>query len=346
MTFEIAALLTQDGLTTGAIYVLLAVAIVMVFTVTRIILVPQGDFVAFSALTLAAFETGTLPGTVWIIALLAAIAVAFEISAAVTGHDVVRGLRGLTIFGLVPVTLCAVAAFAVPKESALVWKMTVTCGLISALGPLTYRVAFQPIAAASPLVLLIAAIAVHFGLTSLGLHFFGAEGVRTSGFGGPALMVADLQVPRQSIGVLATSVVLMGALYLFFSRTLSGKALLASAYNRRGAQIVGISVESAGRKTFTVTALIGAVSGILIGPMTTLYYDSGFLLGLKGFVGAIIGALAIYPLAAAGAVLVGLFEAFASFWASAYRDALVFTLILPVLLWRSLAHPHAGDEGE
>jgi hypothetical protein len=74
------------------------------------------------------------------------------------------------------------------------------------------------------------------------------------------------------------------------------------------------------------------LSGILIAPITTVYYDTGFLIGLKGFVGAIIGGLASYPLAAFGAVLVGLLESFASFWASAFKEVLVFTLIIPVLL--------------
>ena len=60
---------------------------------------------------------------------------------------------------------------------------------------------------------------------------------------------------------------------------------------------------------------------MLIGPITTVYYDSGFLVSLKGFVGAIIGGLVSYPLAAAGALLVGLLEAFSSFWASALQGS-------------------------
>ena len=84
---------------------------------------------------------------------------------------------------------------------------------------------------------------------------------------------------------------------------------------------------------------------MLIGPITTVYYDSGFLVSLKGFVGAIIGGLVSYPLAAAGALLVGLLEAFASFWASGFKEVIVFTLIIPVLLWRSLTtHHHEDDE--
>ena len=67
-----------------------------------------------------------------------------------------------------------------------------------------------------------------------------------------------------------------------------------------------------------------------------MYYDTGFLVGLKAFVGAIIGGLVSYPIAAAGALLVGLLESFSSFWASAFKEVIVFTLIIPFLLWRSL----------
>ena len=106
---------------------------------------------------------------------------------------------------------------------------------------------------------------------------------------------------------------------------------------------MGISSHTAGQLTMAMAALIGALSGLLIGPTTTIFYDSGFLIGLKGFVAAVIGGLASYPLAAVGAIFVGLVEAFGSFWASAFKEVIVFTLILPVLLWRSLAGGHSED---
>ena len=68
---------------------------------------------------------------------------------------------------------------------------------------------------------------------------------------------------------------------------------------------MGISTTLAGKLSFLLAAAIGALSGILIAPITTIYYDTGFLIGLKGFVGAIVGGLASYPVAAAGALLVG-----------------------------------------
>jgi branched-chain amino acid transport system permease protein len=133
-------------------------------------------------------------------------------------------------------------------------------------------------------------------------------------------------------------------LWLFFEKTLSGRALRATAVNRLGARLMGISSNGAGRISFTMAAFIGALSGLLIGPSTTIFYDSGFLIGLKGFVAAVFAGLASYPLAAVGAVGVGLLEAFGSFWASSFKEVIVFTAILPVLLWRSLRDPHSDEE--
>jgi branched-chain amino acid transport system permease protein len=195
------------------------------------------------------------------------------------------------------------------------------------------------------LVLLIVSVAVHLTMTGLGLWFFGAEGSRTPPFTTAALHVGEMTFSGQSLLVLLFSLLLIGALFVFFGRTLYGKALRATAINRVGARLVGISPGLAGTLTFTLAATLCAFSGILIGPITTIYYDSGFLISLKGFVGAIIGGLSSYPLAAAGSLLVGLLESFSSFWASAFKEVIVFTLIIPVLLWRSLStHHHEEDE--
>jgi branched-chain amino acid transport system permease protein len=201
---------------------------------------------------------------------------------------------------------------------------------------MVYRIVYQPLAEASVLVLLIVSVAVHFVLVGLGLVFFGPEGWRTPAFIDGQVNLGTTAWSAQSLFVVGTSVFLIVALWLFFGKTLYGRALRATAVNRRGARLVGISSAVSGSITFTLAALMGVVSGMLIAPVTTVYYDTGFLIGLKGFVGAIIGALASYPVAAAGALLVGLLESFSSFWASAYKEVIVFTLIIPVLLWLSL----------
>jgi branched-chain amino acid transport system permease protein len=163
--------------------------------------------------------------------------------------------------------------------------------------------------------------------------------VLTSGF-----TAGPIPVSGQNIAICVAAVGLMVALYLFFDRTILGKALRATAVNRLGARLVGVRTALSGQLAFLIAAAMGALSGILIVPVTTIYYDSGFLIGLKGFVAAIVGGLVSYPLAAAAAVFVGIVEAFASFWASSFKEIIVFMIIIPVLLVRSLTTTHTEDE--
>jgi branched-chain amino acid transport system permease protein len=216
--------------------------------------------------------------------------------------------------------------------------------IVTPMGSLLYRLAYESLADATVLVLLIVSVGVHFALTGLGLVFFGAEGFRNPSFWDERFSAGALTLSGQTIIILGASAALIVMLWLFFEKTLSGRALRATAVNRLGARLMGISSNGAGRISFTMAAFIGALSGLLIGPSTTIFYDSGFLIGLKGFVAAVFAGLASYPLAAVGAVGVGLLEAFGSFWASSFKEVIVFTAILPVLLWRSLRDPHSDEE--
>ena len=64
---SIALILAQDGITTGAVYALLAVGLVLVFAVTRVIFIPQGEMVTYGALTMVMLQAGTFPTTVWLL---------------------------------------------------------------------------------------------------------------------------------------------------------------------------------------------------------------------------------------------------------------------------------------
>ncbi len=153
-----------------------------------------------------------------------------------------------------------------------------------------------------------------------------------------------LRFTGQSLAVYGLTIAFIVALWLFFGFTLMGKALRATAVNRLGARLVGIRTTLSGQIAFLLASLIGAISGILIVPITTLYYDTGFLIGLKGFIAAIIGGLVSYPLTAVAALIVGSVEAFSSFYASNFKEVIVFTLIIPVLVLRSLAAPAVEEE--
>jgi len=344
MDFQTILILAQDGLTNGAIYVLLAVALILVFGVTRVVLIPQGEFVSYGALTLASLQAGVLPGTVWLLLIMAAIAAVME-SFRLISAGAARRLPGVLAATLgPPLVIAVIVKLCLPLHLALGWQVLLALLIVTPLGPLVYRVAFRPLADATVLVLLIAAVAVHFVLVGLGLLFFGAEGVRTPAFSDAQLTIGTLSFTGQSLWVYATSFIFIALLAWFFSRTLYGKALRAVAFNRNGARLVGISPQLAGTLSFALAAAIGCLSGVLIGPITTVYYDSGFLIGLKGFVGAIVGGMASYPLAAIGALLVGFLESYSSFWLSGYKDVIVFAAIIPILLWRSLSSTHYEEE--
>ena len=344
MDTTIASILALDGLTNGAVYALLALATVLVFAVTRVIFIPQGEFVAFGALTLALLQTGKVPGTVWFLLALTAAAVASDLwSGWCQRLGVARtALRVLRTAGY-PVAISLLVVWAAPRGWPLLAQAALTMALVTPFGLLIYRLAYESLADASVLVLLIVSVGVHFALVGLGLFFFGAEGFRNPSFWDQRFNVGPLAINGQTLIIFAAALALIVMLWLFFERTLRGKALRATAVNRLGARLMGISSIQAGRVSFTMAAFIGALSGLLIGPTTTVFYDSGFLIGLKGFVAAVFAGLASYPLALVGALGVGLLESFGSFWASAFKEVIVFGSILPVLLWRSLRDPH-GEE--
>jgi branched-chain amino acid transport system permease protein len=345
MDFSIASILLLDGLTNGAVYALLGLATVLVFTVTRIIFIPQGEFVAYGALTLAIFQTGKVPGTVWLLLLLAGLAALMELWTRWqhhrhAGQALVAAAKTLAL----PLLVSVLAIWAAPQHFPLAVQAAISVAIVTAYGPLVYRVAYQSLESATPLVLLIVSVGVHFAMTGLGLLFFGAEGFRNPPFWDLRLNVGPLLLTGQTIITGAATLALIVMLWLYFERSLRGKALRATAVNRTGARLMGISSHASGQLTLTMAAFIGALSGLLIGPTTTVFYDSGFLMGLKGFVAAVAAGLSSYPGALLAALFVGVIEAFGSFWASAFKEVIVFTLILPVLLFRSLRGGHTDED--
>ncbi len=345
MDLSTAGILALDGVTNGSVYALLALATVLVFAVTRVIFIPQGEFVAYGALTLALLQLGKVPGTVWLLVALAVVAALIDLVDAVRrGLPAAAMLRGVLRTLVAPGIVAALTVWAAPQKLHLLAQSALTLAIVTLLGPLVYRIAYQRLADATVLVLLIVSVGVHFALTGLGLVFFGAEGFRNPSFWDVRFSAGAITLSGQTVIIFIASIVLIVALFLFFERTLRGKALRATAVNRLGARLMGISTSGAGKLSFGLAAFIGALSGLLIGPTTTIFYDSGFLIGLKGFVAAIFGALASYPAAALGALLVGVLESFSSFYASAFKEVIVFTLIIPVLLWRSFQRGHDDEE--
>ena len=347
MTWDVALILGIDGLANGAVYLLAGLGLVLIFSVTRVVFVPFGDVAAFAALSLAAFETGRRPATIGLVLTLAALAVVAEVVSLLRRGEARKIPRAVLGWGLLPALPCAaawaIAGHAVP--SAL--QIAVAILLVVPITPLVARVALQPIADASVLVLLIVSLALHFLLSGLGLLFFGPEGSRTGPLAtGTLELPGGFTVTAQVLLMIVSAIVLSGLFFLLFERTVVGKALRATAVNRVGARLVGIRPQRTALLAYTFASLLAGLIGVLVAPAMTMYYDSGFLIGLKAFVAAIIGGLSSYPLTAIGALAVGGVESFASFWSGALKDVIVFSLLIPVLMLRSFLSLHAEEETE
>ncbi|NDZ13047.1 branched-chain amino acid ABC transporter permease [Variovorax sp. WS11] len=347
MTPDVALILGIDGLANGAVYLLAGLGLVLIFSVTRVVFVPFGDVAAFAALTLAAFETGRVPPTIGMVLVLTALALATEVGSLLRRGETGRIPKALLGWGVLPLVPCLLAWLA--SRPGVPAPVHIACAvlLVVPIAPLLARVVFQPIADASVLVLLIVSLALHFLLSGLGLLFFGPEGSRTQPLASGSLPLGDgFTVSGQVILMVASAVVLSGLFFLVFERTIAGKALRATAVNRVGARLVGIRPARTALLAYGCASLLAGLIGVLIAPVTTMYYDSGFIIGLKAFVAAIIGGLVSYPMTAIGALAVGVVESFASFWSGALKDVIVFSLLIPVLMLRSFLSVHEEEEEE
>lgn len=138
----------------------------------------------------------------------------------------------------------------------------------------------------------------------------------------------------QSLWVIGITCAIVLAMAWFFNRTRLGKAILATSYNRDAAKLMGINTNAIMLVSFALAGLLGAIAGIIIAPITFTYYELGVMLGLKGFVAAVLGGLGSFVGAIGGGLVLGITETMmAGYISSEYKDAVAFVLILLILFF-------------
>lgn len=226
----------------------------------------------------------------------------------------------------------ALAAKGVPLPIA------VLCGVAIAavIGIAVERLAIAPTRNAETTSIIIVTIGVSMVLRGLTEIILGKANHALAAFSGDTpLEVAGASILPQSLWVMGVSAVIVVVLALFFGRTRFGKAMLATAYNKLAAQLCGVDVRKVMMTSFALSAAIGAVGGVTLTPITTVAYDTGIMLGLKGFVAATLGGLGSGVGAVFGGLFLGLFEALtAGYVSSSYKDAVPFLLVFVVLIVR------------
>jgi branched-chain amino acid transport system permease protein len=197
------------------------------------------------------------------------------------------------------------------------------------------KLAIEPVKGAETVTLIIITIGASLVIRGLVQVTLGKGTVSLPPFSGdsPIEFLGATLLP-QSLWVLGVTLVVVIALWYFFTRTLGGKAMLATSFNRVAAEMVGINTNWVLFMSFAMSAALGAIGGILVAPITMASYDMGIMLGLKGFVGAVVGGLGNGLGAVLGGLIVGILEAIgAGYISSAYKDAIPFVLILLMLFF-------------
>ncbi|WP_026620798.1 branched-chain amino acid transport system permease protein (plasmid) [Ensifer sp. WSM1721] len=203
----------------------------------------------------------------------------------------------------------------------------------AAIGVALNKLAIEPARGAPVVSLIIITIGASIFIRGLTQTAFDKQLHRFPAFSGDTpIAIAGATILPQSLWVITGALAIFVGLWLFFTRTLTGRAVLATANNRIAAQLVGINTKYVMTLSFALSAAIGALAGVLVTPITLTGYDIGIALALKGFAAAMLGGMGNPKGALVGGLLLGVIEAMtAGYLSSQYKDAAAFVIILAVL---------------
>ncbi len=219
---------------------------------------------------------------------------------------------------------------------SLGWAVVGAVVVTTIVGACVERFTIRPVRDASIINLIIVTIGVSILLRGVAMLVWGKDTYALPPFSGnkPISLLGATILP-QSIWILVITLLLLGALKVFFSTSMIGKGMLACSYDRKAAYLMGISVERMVLFSFMLSALVGAVGGVILAPITLTSFDAGILLGLKGFSACILGGLGNPFGAAFGGLILGVLESFgAGIISSAYKDAIAFMILLLLLFFK------------
>jgi branched-chain amino acid transport system permease protein len=136
--------------------------------------------------------------------------------------------------------------------------------------------------------------------------------------------------------ILVTTAVVMVILTWLIKFTRIGKAMRATAQDRKMALLVGINVDNVISVTFVIGSALAAIGGLLIAShVGQINFFIGFIAGIKAFTAAVLGGIGSIPGAVLGSFILGLTESFATGYVSSdYEDVFAFSLLVLILIFR------------
>jgi len=181
---------------------------------------------------------------------------------------------------------------------------------------------------------LLLTLGVAFAISAGVLYLFGRDSRLLPGIGGEAsALIFDAAMRIHALWLIAIASAVMLLLWLFYHRTHIGLSMMAASIDEEGAAAVGIDVPRMRTLTFLLGGLVGGLAGVLVSPLTTIHYEMGLLLTLKGFAAAMLGGLTNPFGAVVGGVTLGLLEAMAVLTVSSgYKDVIAMGILIAIMI--------------
>lgn len=211
-------------------------------------------------------------------------------------------------------------------------------GLVALVGASLERVAYRPLRQSHRLSAVVSALGASIFFQNAVMLIYGAR-YRVYPHDllpKTAVNLLGLDIPLIRLMILAASIVMMIALYLFIQKTRIGTAIRAAAIDQGAAKLMGINVDRVIMIVFLIGPALGGAAGLMVG----LYYGQvnftmGWLYGLKAFTAAILGGIGNIPGAMLGGLLLGVIEAMGAAYISiAWKDAIAFCVLILILIVR------------
>jgi branched-subunit amino acid ABC-type transport system permease component len=290
-----------NGLMIGCLYALIAVAYTMVYGIIELINFAFGELFMFGA-----FIT------------------------------IMMMVPEMTIFG---------STITMPELNFFL-AIVIAMAVVGLMGVIIERLAYRPLRNAPRLAALISAIGVSILLQNVAQAIFGSQQVAfpniplftTDEGAQKAFAVGGVQITYLQVFVVVVTVVVMLLLNLYVGHTRMGRAMRASAQDKRTAALMGVNVNKVIALTFLIGSALGALAGGLYGGVYHAAWPTmGFVPGLKAFIAAVLGGIGNIPGAFLGGLLLGVIEALGSAYlpmGSQYRDAFAFIILIVILTFR------------
>jgi branched-chain amino acid transport system permease protein len=220
-----------------------------------------------------------------------------------------------------------------PPALAALGAVTATAAAGFAIGAAVFVPALSRLPVSSMLIMTAGLLTF---LEGLALVIWGSQPYALPPFSGEApVQVLGMRVTTQGFWIAGSALLVITGLWWLLMRTATGRALRACAENPTAARLMGIDLPRATLASFVLAALIGGIGGIVVGPITSLEFDTGRFFTIYGFIAVAIGGLGSFVGAVVGGLLVGVVEQLAAGYVSSlFANSLAFGLLLCVLLWR------------